>query len=68
MISCPLRLFDFEMLKEINVLHLPKNNSFRIGAGVLALNYIDENTLISSGYDSFIRVFDLKTNKWFVYR
>ena len=65
MTSCPLRIFDFEKLTETNVLNLSRGTTFRVGAGILALNYIDDNTLISSGYDTFIRVFDLRSNTWF---
>ena len=65
MASCPLRIFDFERLTEMNVLKLSRGTTFRVGAGVLALNYIDDNTLISSGYDTFIRIFDLRSKTWF---
>ncbi len=65
LISCPLRIYDFENMVETSVLKLSTDTSFRVGAGVLALNYLDENTIISSGYDTFIRTFDLRTNEWF---
>ena len=64
MISSPLRLYDFERMIETRVMHLSKDSSFKVGAGILALNYLDESTLISSGYDTFIRVFDIRTNRW----
>ena len=69
-VSCPLRIFDFERLKEINALQPsgPKETAYKVGAGILALNYIDDNTLIASGYDTFIRVFDLRTNtRYFIF-
>ncbi len=34
------------------------------GAGILALNFIDETTLLAAGYDTFIRIFDLRANRW----
>lgn len=44
---------------------MPSNSEpFRRGAGILALSYIDENTLMAAGYDTFIRIFDLRTNMW----
>lgn len=60
----PLHIYDFENLKEVYRL-LPKNRrEYKRGAGILALSYIDENTLMSSGYDTYIRIFDLRSNKW----
>lgn len=36
------------------------DNMFKRGAGILALSYIDENTLLAAGYDTFMRIFDLR--------
>ena len=60
----PLHIFDSESLREVQKL-LPRNKQdYKRGAGIMALNYIDENTLMSSGYDTYIRIFDLRSNRW----
>lgn len=56
-------IIEIQRLKEIN-LPKPASNEFKFGAGILALSYIDENIVICAGYDTFIRVFDLRSNKW----
>ncbi len=53
--------------KESQVLLPNLNGVYKIGAGVLALSFIDESTVMSAGYDTFIRVFDLRSNKWYVF-
>ncbi len=62
--TCPMRIYDFESLEEIQILKPSNRNEYKKGAGILALAYIDENTIMSSGYDTFIRIFDLRSNKW----
>lgn len=59
----PMRIYDLESLKELQILKPPKK-AFMHGAGILALSYIDENILMGSGYDTFIRIFDLRSNQW----
>lgn len=39
-------------------------SEYKKGAGILALSYIDENTVMSAGYDTFIRIFDTRSNIW----
>ena len=44
---------------------MPSNDKpFKRGAGILAISFIDENTLLGAGYDTFIRVFDLRSQNW----
>ena len=62
--SSPLRLYNVETFKEIQVLMPSNEKLFKRGAGILALSYIDEKTLLAAGYDTFIRVFDLRTQTW----
>ena len=52
-------------MKEIQLLKISDERRFQLGAGILALSYIDENTIMSSGYDTFIRIFDIRSNKWY---
>ena len=56
----------FTRLKEIQNLQPRNTKGYKKGAGILALSYIDENTIMSSGYDTFIRIFDIRSNKWYV--
>ncbi|CAF0710629.1 unnamed protein product [Brachionus calyciflorus] len=58
---CALRIHDFDRLTEKQILRNP--GRLRIGSGVLALSYIDENLIMSAGYDTFIRIFDIRSNK-----
>lgn len=58
------KFFIFISLKEKQ--YLPTPGKIRIGAGVLALSYIDEKTVMSAGYDTFIRIFDLRSNQWYI--
>ena len=51
---------------EVQLLLPAIGGSYKIGAGILALSYIDENTVMSAGYDTFIRVFDLRSKRWYV--
>ncbi len=60
----PMLLYDFERLKEIQAFQPSNKIEYKKGAGILALSFIDENTLMSAGYDTFIRIFDLRSNKW----
>jgi WD40 repeat protein len=65
--SLPVRVYDLERFKEINSLKPFNNKPYKRGAGVLALSYIDENTLMAAGYDTFIRIFDLRSNNWYFF-
>ncbi len=51
-------------LKELQLLRPSPNKAYKYGAGILALSYIDDSTLMAAGYDTFIRIFDLRSNKW----
>lgn len=37
----------------------------KIGAGVLDMQFEDEHTLLTCGYDTYVRMWDLRTNKWY---
>jgi hypothetical protein len=62
--TSPMRVYDFDSLKEIQTLQPSNRIEYKKGAGILALSYIDENSLMSAGYDTFIRIVDLRSNKW----
>ena len=62
--TSPMRVYDFGSLKEVQTLQPSNRIEYKKGAGILALSYIDENSLISAGYDTFIRIVDLRSNKW----
>ena len=36
----------------------------KIGAGVLDLLFEDERSLLTCGYDAYLRQWDLRTNTW----
>ncbi len=66
-LSCPLRLYNVETFKETNILMPSNEKPFKPGAGILALNFIDDNTVLAAGYDTFIRIFDLRSQNWYTY-
>lgn len=37
----------------------------KIGAGVLDMQFEDEHTLLTCGYDTYVRMWDLRTNQWY---
>ena len=59
--STPLGVYDTERLVQVSALKAsPGGAEYRYGAGILALQFLDESLLISAGYDTFIRVHDLR--------
>jgi hypothetical protein len=64
MATCPLRIYDSETFDCCQILMPSNQNLYMRGAGILALNFIDERTLLAAGYDTFIRIFDLRTGQW----
>ncbi|RNA41049.1 F-box WD repeat-containing 4 [Brachionus plicatilis] len=60
-IPSPVRIYDLFSFKEKQ--HLVSPGGIKIGGGILSLSFIDENTVMSAGYDTFIRIFDLRSNK-----
>ncbi|XP_012287711.1 F-box/WD repeat-containing protein 4-like [Orussus abietinus] len=53
----PLRIYDMECFSEPNVLV----HNWRLGAGILDMVWDDPNTLLTCGYDSYTRKWDLRT-------
>lgn len=39
----------------------------RHGAGVSDVKFRDENTVFAAGYDSMVRLYDLRSNKWYIF-
>ncbi|XP_024942583.1 F-box/WD repeat-containing protein 4 isoform X2 [Cephus cinctus] len=60
----PLHIFDIECYNESDVLR----HCWRKGAGVLGIVWEDPNTLLTCGYDTYVRKWDLRTalcvNSW----
>ncbi|XP_066993077.2 F-box/WD repeat-containing protein 4 [Anabrus simplex] len=60
----PLHIYDLQQGKEIVGL----NGSFRPGAGILDIHWESPHTFLSTGYDAFIRLWDIRTgsnvNSW----
>ncbi|XP_038046608.1 F-box/WD repeat-containing protein 4-like isoform X2 [Patiria miniata] len=54
----PLKIWDIENGKHI----LSVGRNWRHGAGILDMQYESQNTLLSCGYDTTVRMWDLRTN------
>lgn len=58
-------LNEFRM-KQVQYLQPSSGARYKYGAGILTLGFIDQNCIVSSGYDTYIRVHDIRSNKWYL--
>lgn len=63
-VACPLRMYDMETLTISQIFMPTRNKSYQRGAGILALTFIDENTIVAGGYDTFTRIYDTRIQNW----